>query len=424
MQNLVYILDAIVFYDIIDKYNFSKAVDYSLNRRFDIGYVGWWYGSNYGSVLTNFALHEVLTKKLDLTVLMISFPSENNNNKELNTKSHRFARKHYDISLSRKLDDYGDLNYHCEKFVLGSDQLWNWYCIRGTKNHFLLDWVKKGKIKIAYSTSFGHSRSFFPVEERLEVASLLQEFDSVSVREQEGVDILRDDFGVSSEQTLDPVFLCDKVIYDSVANEVEPITSEEYIFAYILNPTEEKRNAIYYASKILKKRVVILIDGQAPNKEELSKIMGEKDVLLEVEIEQWLRLVKDAYFVITDSFHGACFSIINNKNFVAIKNQKRGNSRFESLFTELHLNDRLIDSPSEIESEEKIWLLEEPINYSEVCPILEKEIDRSFKWLKDALVKPKQPVKYHDLVRQKIELQEKRILELENFIKTLESKNQ
>src|SRR5699024_8437555 len=50
------------FFDLIYsyQYGFEKAVDYSLNRKFDIGYIGWWYGANYGSVVTNFALNRVL----------------------------------------------------------------------------------------------------------------------------------------------------------------------------------------------------------------------------------------------------------------------------------------------------------------------------------------------------------------------------
>lgn len=50
------------FFDLLDKYdNFDRIVDYSLNRKFDIGLVGWWYGENYGSAITDYALWKVLT---------------------------------------------------------------------------------------------------------------------------------------------------------------------------------------------------------------------------------------------------------------------------------------------------------------------------------------------------------------------------
>lgn len=400
------------FYNILDKYNLAKAFDYGKNRRFDIGFVGWWYGENYGSVLTNFALHEVLTKKMNKTVLMISWPETDPY--KSNSRAIRFARKHYEMSMKRKLNEYDNLNYFCEKFVLGSDQLWNWYSINDLGNFFLLDFVHKDKIKIAYATSFGHSRSFFPQNDRMRTAELLQEFDSISVREEEAVDILYRDFGVYSKWVLDPVFLCEKEIYDASADESEYSVNEPYIFAYILNPTEKKKRAIYDAAEMLNKKVVILIDGQSEEKDKLAEIMGNTDVLKDVEIDTWLRLVRDADFVITDSYHGTCFSIINGKNFISIKNRKRGNSRFLSLIEMVELEDRLVEEDFSEEQLRELCL--RPVCYDRCNLILDREIKASFSWLKNALDKPKQPTGYNELIRELILKQDERISELEKQI--------
>ncbi|MBD5493516.1 MAG: 4Fe-4S dicluster domain-containing protein [Lachnospiraceae bacterium] len=400
------------FYKILDKYPLAKAVDYGINRRFDIGFVGWWYGANYGSVLTNFALHEVLTRVFDKTVLMISWPGTDSF--KTDDKSMRFAKKHYEISMKRSIEEYGSLNYFCEKFVLGSDQLWNWYSIKEVGNHFLLDFVNNEKIKIAYGTSFGHSRTFFPEDERLRVAELLQEFDSVSVREQEAVDILYRDFGILSSWVLDPVFLCEKTIYDAVAEKSAYKVEEPYIFVYILNPTEEKKKAIYQVKSLLNKRMVIVIDGQAENKDELAKVMGEEDVLKEVEIETWLRLIMDADFVITDSYHGTCFSIINNRNFISIKNRKRGNSRFISLIQMLELQDRLIDE--NFEEDQIKDLCGSVVSYEYCMKVLKEERQKSLNWLAQALERPKQPMSYHKLVHNLLRKQDEKICELEKKI--------
>lgn len=405
------------FYEIIDKYNLSKAIDYAANRRFDIGYVGWWYGANYGSVLTNFALHEVLTKELGKTVLMISYP--NSNFSAAKNKSSRFAHKHYEIAISRKIEEYPTLNRHCEKFVLGSDQLWNWYSTRAVGHHFLLDWVEKNKIKIAYSTSFGHSRAFYPQDEILEISRLFQEFNSISVREEDGVRILKENFGVYADQEIDPVFLCPKRRYDDISNEIEPF-KEEYVFAYILNPTEEKRKMIYYVAKMLNKKVIILIDGQANNKKELAEILGKDNVLLEVEIEQWIRLVRDSVFVVTDSFHGMCFSIIYHKNFVAFKNKKRGISRFQTISKILGLEHRILDEVEEIYNQENTFLLTQDVDYKTVDNKLNKERERSMNWLVEALNKPREKDKYNVMIYNLIKNQESRIARLEKLIKSEE----
>ena len=410
------------FFEILDKFDFEKAVDYGLNRRFEIGYVGWWYGANYGSVLTNFALHEVLTKNLGKTVLMIDYPQDPDK-VDYNTHARRFAKKHYDMSIARRLDECKQLNWHCERFILGSDQLWNWYCLDDTGYHFFLDWVDKDKIKIAYSTSFGHSRSFFPENEKPEVSRLLREFDCLSVRETDGVEICKNDFHVNAELMLDPVFLCDKEIYDAVALETDSLHQKPYIFAYILDPTDEKREALIKLSKTLNMDYVVLLDGQAKDKEQKKKVMGEKNVLLEVEIEQWMRLMMDADFVYTDSFHGTCFAIIYHKNFCTIKNNKRGDSRFRSLMQMTGLEEHLIEE--EHISRDTLLLLEkEDINYEIVDAFIRKEYLRSFEWLKAAVNRSEKLVMDDVVTDNRIEKLETRVVELEKQVEKIKTQQE
>ena len=408
------------FYSILDKFDFDKAVDYGLNRRFEIGYVGWWYGANYGSVLTNFALHEVLTKSLDKTVLMIQYPAVDPDRVDYNTPAMRFAKKHYEVSIPRRLDEFEPLNWHCEKFILGSDQLWNRYCLDDTGFHFLLNFVNKDKIKIAYSTSFGHSESFFPENEKAEVSRLLHEFDSLSVREADGVDICRDDFHVKAELMVDPVFLCDKKIYDSVALEVDSFSNKSYIFAYILDPTDEKREALISLSKKMNLDYIVLLDGQAKDKEQKKQIMGDENVVLQVEIEQWLRLVMDAQFIFTDSFHGTCFAIIYHKNFCTIKNDKRGNSRFHSLMQMTGLEDHLIEEQY-ILKDLTILLEKEDINYEIVDALIKRECRIGMEWLKTAVNREQKSISEEDLINNRLEKLERRMTELEHDVNVLKS---
>lgn len=60
-------------------------------------------------------------------------------------------------------------------------------------------------------------------------------------------------------------------------------------------------------------------------------------------VEEWLSLYRDAAFVVTNSFHGTVFSIINNKDFYSIKHELRGADRFVSILSRFNLGDRLID---------------------------------------------------------------------------------
>lgn len=373
------------FYSLLDKYDFDKAVDYGINRRFDVGFVGWWYGLNYGSALTNYALHETLVS-LGKTVLMLEWPyHEKPKNAIPDTHTRRFANRHYDMSMRYTYDELDRMNYHCESFVLGSDQLWNYYCVKENGNYFFLDFVQPGKRKIAYATSFGHAHSFFPKERQFEIAKCLQQFTAISVREKDGINICRDVFGVNAVQNLDPVFLCDKAAYDNAIKDADAKEEKPYLLAYILNPTPEKRRVLLHVSDKVGLPLRVILDGQE-NQEENRKMMDLDDAVLKtVGVEDWLYYFKNAEYVLTDSYHGLCFSIIFHKNFICFGNVKRGMSRFETLLSITELSEHLL---MDLKLENIDHLLSVRIDYEMVERKLESERVRSLKWLKDALDGP------------------------------------
>ncbi len=87
----------------------------------------------------------------------------------------------------------------------------------------------------------------------------------------------------------------------------------------------------------------------------------------------------DASFVVCDSFHGAVFSIIFNKPFLAIANQGRGMARFYSLLRMYGLEDRLVTDDMDIS------LLEKPIDWIVVNRKREEMKDISLAFLRENL---------------------------------------
>ena len=373
------------FFSILDLYDIDKAIDYGINRRFDIGYVGWWYGLNYGSALTNYALHETLTE-MGKTVLMLEWPTWEKATWPIpDSHTRRFARRHYDISMRQTYDNLDHFNYHCESFILGSDQLWNYYSVKENGNYFFLDFVHPGKRKIAYATSFGHSTSFFPKERQLEISEYLQQFTAISVREKDGVDICRDTFGVHAVQTLDPVFICGIAVYEKAINYAEVSEKEPYVLGYILNPTEEKRNALLKASQKLQLPLKVILDGQE-NYDKNYKAMNLDDAVLgTVGVEDWLYYFKNAQFILTDSYHGLCFSLIFHKNFICFGNRLRGMSRFNTLIEITKLDDHMLLNPQDGSLDDLLYRV---IDYNAVEQRLDIERRRSREWLKNALEAP------------------------------------
>ncbi len=107
------------YYQMLKTKGFNKAVHNALDRKFDVGVIGWWYNKNYGADLTYFALHNVLVG-MGLSVLMVQTKGI-----DYNAQSFKFAQKRYDMSRYYSTHDAYILNDHCSTFISGSDQLFN-----------------------------------------------------------------------------------------------------------------------------------------------------------------------------------------------------------------------------------------------------------------------------------------------------------
>lgn len=208
-----------------------------------------------------------------------------------------------------------------DAYVVGSDQVWRFGMTRsiGLENYFLKFTREKHVKRIAYAVSMGTDESYSPKQVKT-LASLYKNFDAVSVREYSASRLL-ESYGWNVPQpiwVLDPTMLLLPSDYWKLvenAETVEDITSGK-IFCYVLdmNSAVDKKIREYEQSM-----------GMS------SVIISLKDAAI-VSIEQWLRNLLDCSFVITDSYHGTVFSILFNKPFLFVGNEKRGNARVDSLF--------------------------------------------------------------------------------------------
>lgn len=171
----------------------------------------------------------------------------------------------------------------------------------------------------------------------------LQRFDAISVRENQGVEMLREHFGVpNARHTLDPVFLRAPAWWNELAERGENAGGEPYLLAYILNSTPEKQAAIAQAAKERGiRKVTYIFDGarKQPLVEQPGLEVASRNG---IDVYSWLRMIRDADLVVTDSFHGTCFSIIFGKQVFAIANSTRGMDRFTSLAEQFGLQNILV----------------------------------------------------------------------------------
>jgi len=204
-------------------------------------------------------------------------------------------------------------------YVVGSDQVWRKKIAKphGISTYFF-DFLKDTSApRVAYGVSFGTDENELTQEERSFLGALYKNFRAVSVRESSGLTLLNE-YGWTQPEAcfvLDPTMLLDKEDYRGLIKNTNTRKSEGNMFCYILDKSEIKDKLINnIASEKNLKPFLLSIDKDRP-----------------VAIEQWLRSFDDADMVVTDSFHGLLFSIIFNKPYVLLKNEFRGNARFDSV---------------------------------------------------------------------------------------------
>lgn len=250
-------------------------------------------------------------------------------------------------------------------YMTGSDQVWNFIHNEGYDYHYFFEGIK-GK-KIAYASSIGMS-SLKPEEEAI-LKSRLSEYDKISVRESNAVGLLHE-MGIASEQLLDPTLMLNKCQWEKFISS--PIVSGPYVLVY--HPYNiVDLDAIYeVARKIAKKKTLKVI----------SFLWWERHPLTKADITifnaspgEFLSLMYNAEYVVTNSFHGTAFSINLNKQFWVLS-PSRFASRITSLIDLVGLQGRMISSGL---SEEEI---DNDINYEEINIILNRERTKAMDFLR------------------------------------------
>lgn len=371
-------------YHLLSTHSFRDAVELTINAKYDVAVPCNWSGDNYGAQLTQYAFYRILTE-MGLETIMIErpdmpFPGGNAETARL------FRRNPYPEYATHKLfkntDEMRAMNDLADIFIVPSDQLWN--ALFAEKDLFALGYVANNKKKIAYATSFGCYPHNWKEDERAREAFFLSRFDAISVREDSGVKILRESFNiVDVEQTLDPVFLHDANFYTDLCGFSRYNDQNIGIASFILDPSIEKEKYISWICEELNLKSIQIGDvNYHKNNKKKWGLSVENNIM----IEDWIAVIRNSEFVVTDSFHGICLAIIFQKQFIAIGNTKRGLARFESILKQFDLMDRLVLNPKERNAS----ILHRKIDYFLVMRILKKQQRNSLNWLKTAIAKPKQ----------------------------------
>lgn len=226
-------------------------------------------------------------------------------------------------------------------FIAGSDQIWNTEHMNGRDPAFYLNFVSLGAVKSSYAASF--SVDYIKSDYISLVKKELSSFDFISVREKTGLSIL-DKLQLKGTLVLDPVYLLSKDKWLELALDNNRI-KEKYILIYDQERNEAiKETALFLARKYNLK--IVAIQNLYPMKyaDYKVKYAGPRE---------FLGLVKNCSYMLTNSFHGMSFSLIFNKQFYIFpREHQKVNSRMVDLLTILGIEHQILHR--KIEKEEVI----------------------------------------------------------------------
>lgn len=273
-----------------------------------------------------------------------------------NNKLSRKYINHKQIEKSPPLD---------EKYICGSDQIWNPVITMGVSPVYFLEFEKDSHNKIAYAPSFGTDR--ISNRYRKKISKYLERIGFLSVREKSGQELIESMVGRKAERHIDPTFLLEKEEWEKIGKN--PLVSDEkYILLYIMQRDME----VYeYAKKIKEQMGLKLIEisryGYQPE--------FVDETLIDVGPAEFLGLFRDATYICTNSYHGLTYSIIFEKDFCLIPS-KRFRTRIDNLLDLLRI---------EVAGEEEWDTLTARYDKEHVRNVINEERNKTFKYLQESI---------------------------------------
>ena len=306
---------------------------------------------NVGAVLQCYALQEVL-KSLGHNVWVINYVQEKVERVDrkvygfktwMNMLFHGHLRGFFFYGPLRKrvakvykcyddfLSNYLHLTEECDenhipttfdRYVIGSDQLWNsnifgyhdkvfW----GYFNH------KVGSKIVAYAPS--SSAQNLLASDHTFLGNSLKNFTYLSSREQEVSNYLSEHFKVDVQVVLDPTLLAEKRIWEKMINGKHK--GQHYVLVYGARPYKSNPNLLYDMAKPLAKQIGCEVRG-----------------LSYETLQDFIDLVSNASAIVTSSFHGVAFSLIFNKPLYAVKYGDEQDARYVNLLNDIGASDMLV----------------------------------------------------------------------------------
>lgn len=289
------------------------------------------------------------------------------------------AQKRFDkmrqsyLKMTNRSSSQSELqNIQGDVFMTGSDQVWGPTMNGEYDSAYFLSFVKKNVSKIAYAGSFG--RTDFTPQILKEYKDLLSKYNDITVRENSAVTLLHKMGLPCKGQVLDPTLLLDKVDWCNrmELDNIKPPIKGKYVLVYQIH---NDPNLNSYAKKFAKHVGLPLyrVSAYMHHFNRGGKFKYCPDV------KEFLVMIKNCSYFITDSFHGTAFALNFNKDFIEILPNNKTGSRNQSILQLTGLTNRIVTDY------EDFSIADNSIDYREVNAIFNIERNKSISLLKEMI---------------------------------------
>ena len=278
----------------------------------------------------------------------------------------RYFKTFKDSEKDFQVIAYNTVDYDTiDCFVVGSDTMWNL-----DSDHFFENreyyWGQKmkGKPVITYAVSVSNT-SKEKIESLIPVREWLKNFTAISVRDKHTKEVIESFTDQPIEMVCDPTLLVEPEQYsDLITMPISKPFILLYCFVDIQITEEMQQNLIAFAKQ--------------HNMEIISYGMNRKwcDKSVCYDPKTFLSYFSQASFIVTNTFHGVMFSMIFNREFMAIGKEK---IKVREALETHGLSDRLQEQTVDIE---KIY--QQKIDYGKVNTIIAAERQKGIGFLKNA----------------------------------------
>ena len=247
-------------------------------------------------VLDNMSFRENV-KKRGLIKAIYKYPQFISIHKKFNN----FRRQY--LPLTEELNSIIELQELTDKYdviISGSDQVWN-LKLTGNDSVYYQSFYQKENKKYSYAASMGVY--WFEQGQVEKYRKILSEFACISLREETTADKFKD-LGLSVRTDLDPTLLLGREGWNVIASD--KFVNKKYIALYMVPYQKEVVERAFDIQKRTGLPIILLSKSREPKSATHAGNMTP---------EEFIGAIRDAEYVVTNSFHGTAFSIMFHRKF-------------------------------------------------------------------------------------------------------------